>query len=428
MSADLIPIIVSCAVLILLLFGSALVSGSEVAFFSLKPIDIEEIEKDQGKKAKTTLTLLEKPKRLLATILIANNFINVSIIILAAYISTLLFPEGTISENLKLFIDIVAITFIILLFGEVIPKVYATKNGRSMALLMGIPLFKIGTTFPINLLVKGLVKGTSVLSNLGKKKSISVSSDDLEQAIELTKELEGKEDEHKILEGIVKFGKTDVKQIMKSRVDVVAFDVKDSYKKIHDLILQHNFSRVPVFEESFDNIKGILYVKDLIPFIDHEPDNWLNLLREPYYVPENKKIDDLLKSFQERKMHMAIVVDEYGGTSGLITLEDVLEEIVGDISEEFDVENLSYSKLDDNTYLFEAKMPLMDFYKIIGIDGNDFEESKGEADTLGGFITEQAGKILLKNEKINFNNYTLIVDAADKRKLKRIKVIVDYED
>ena len=279
MSADLISIIISCIVLVLLLFGSALISGSEVAFFSLKPIDIEEIEKDSGKRAKTTMVLLEKPKRLLATILIANNFINVSIIILAAYLSAKLFPAGSISEEGKLFIDIGVITFIILMFGEVIPKVYASKNGRNMVLLMGVPLHRIGKTFPINLLVKGLVQGTSLLSNLGKKKSISVSSDDLEQAIELTKEREGKEDGHKILEGIVKFGKTDVKQIMKSRVDVVAFDVKDSYQKIHNLILEHNYSRIPVFEESFDNIKGIIYVKDLIPYIDQEPGNWLDLMR-----------------------------------------------------------------------------------------------------------------------------------------------------
>lgn len=425
MSADLIPIIISCAFLVLLLFGSALVSGSEVAFFSLKPIDIDELEKDSGKRAKTTLILLEKPKALLATILIANNFINVSIIILCAYLSNMLFPAGSIDEWYKLLIDIGAITFIILLFGEVIPKVYASKNGRQMALLMGVPLHRIGRFFPINILSLGLIKGTSLLSNLGRKKSISVSPDDLEQAIELTREVEGKEDEHKILEGIVKFGKTDVKQIMKSRVDVVAFEISDSYEMIHELILKYNYSRVPVFEESFDNIKGILYVKDLIPFIDEPPENWHSLLREPYYVPENKKIDDLLKSFQERKMHMAIVVDEYGGTSGVITLEDVLEEIVGDISEEFDVEDLNYSKLDDNTFLFEAKMSLIDFYKILEIDGDEFEECKGEADTIGGFITEQAGKILLKDEKIVFNNYILIVDAADERKLKRIKVIVN---
>ncbi|MFK8036851.1 MAG: gliding motility-associated protein GldE [Crocinitomicaceae bacterium] len=427
MSPNFIPIIISCIVLVLLLFGSALVSGSEVAFFSLKPIDIDELEKDSGKKSKTTLSLLERPKKLLATILIANNFINVSIIILCAYLSNMLFPEGSIEAWKKLLIDVVVITFIILLFGEVIPKVYASKNGRRMALLMGSPLDRIGRLFPINLLAIGLVKGTSLLSNLGRRKSVSVSSDDLEQAIELTKELEGKEDEHKILEGIVKFGKTDVKQIMRSRIDVVAFEINDSYEKIHELILEQNHSRVPIFEESFDNIKGILYVKDLIPYIDKAPENWHSLLREPYYVPENKKIDDLLKSFQERKMHMAIVVDEYGGTSGLITLEDVLEEIVGDISEEFDVEDLSYSKLDESTYLFEAKMALMDFYKIMEIDGDEFEESKGESDTIGGFITEQAGKILLKNEKIVFSDFTLIVDAADKRKLKRIKVIVNEE-
>lgn len=427
MSADLIPLIVSFIILILLLFGSALISGSEVAFFSLKPVDLEELEKDTSQKAKLTISLLERPKRLLATILIANNFINVSIIILSSFISSLLFPENSMEEWVKLFIDIVVITFIILLFGEVIPKVYASKNSKSMTLLMGAPLYKIGKAFPINYLVKGLVAGTSVLSNLGKKKSMNVSSDDLEHAIELTKELEGKEDEHKILEGIVKFGQTDVKQIMKARTDVVAFGIHEPYEKIHDHILEYNFSRIPVFEESFDNIKGILYVKDLIPFIDHPPENWHTLLREPYYVPENKKIDDLLKSFQERKMHMAIVVDEYGGTSGIITLEDILEEIVGDISEEFDAEALSFTKVDEKTYLFEGKMPLMDFYKVMDIDGTLFEESKGESDTIAGFMIEQAGKILLKNERVVFENYTLIVEAADKRKLKKIKVIIDEE-
>ncbi|MFD1553013.1 gliding motility-associated protein GldE [Putridiphycobacter roseus] len=427
MGTDLIPLIVSFVILILLLVGSALISGSEVAFFSLKPVDLEELEKDTSKKAKLTITLLERPKRLLATILIANNFINVSIIVLSSFISTLLFPENSIEDWLKLFIDIVVITFIILLFGEVIPKVYASKNSKSMTLLMGAPLYKIGKFFPINYLVKGLVAGTAVLSNLGKKKSMTVSSDDLEQAIELTKELEGKEDEHKILEGIVKFGQTDVKQIMKARTDVVAFGIHEPYEKIHEHILEHNYSRIPVFEESFDNIKGILYIKDLIPFIDHPPENWHSLLREPYYVPENKKIDDLLKSFQERKIHMAIVVDEYGGTSGIITLEDILEEIVGDISEEYDGEDLNYTQIDEHTYLFEGKMSLMDFYKVIDMDGSLFEESKGESDTLAGFMIEQAGKILVKNEKIVFGNYTLIVEAADKRKLKKIKVIIDDE-
>ncbi len=427
-SPDLISVIIAIVILLLLLMCSALVSGSEVAFFSLKPVDVEELEKDSGKRAKTVLELLDTPKHLLATILIANNFVNVSVIILSSYISNLLFPEGSVSPGWKLFIDIAAITFIILLFGEVIPKVYASKNGKKVALLMGNPLNRIGSMFPINYMVKGLVSGTSVLSNLGKKKSISVSSGDLEQAIELTKEVEGKEEEHKILEGIVKFGKTDVKQIMKSRVDVFALDINDSYTDIYDRILEYGYSRIPVIEDSFDQIRGILYIKDMIPYIDEEKKDWQSLLREPYYVPETKKIDDLLKSFQERKMHMAIVVDEYGGTSGIITLEDVMEEIVGDISEEFDEEDLNYSKLDEQTYIFEGKMPLMDFYKVLGIDGELFEEAKGESDTLAGFIIEQAGKILVKNERISFENYTLIVEAADKRKLKRIKVIIDNEE
>ena len=427
MMTELIPLIIAIVILLLLLAGSALVSGSEVAFFSLKPVDIEELEKDGDKRAKATLSLLDKPKLLLATILISNNFINISIIILSSYISNQLFPEGALGPKLKLFLDVVVITFIILLFGEVIPKVYASKNSRRMVLLMGPPLGVIGKIFPINYMVKGLVNGTAFISNLGRRKSIDVSSGDLEQAIELTKAGEDgeKEEEHKILEGIVKFGKTDVKQIMKSRIDVLAFDLKDSYEKIYDDILEHGYSRIPVFEDSFDQIKGILYTKDLIPFIGNAKNNWQELIREPYYVPETKKIDDLLKSFQERKMHMAIVVDEYGGTSGIITLEDVLEEIVGDISEEFDKEDLNYSKLDDDTYVFEGKMPLMDFYKILGIDGEIFEASKGESDTLAGFVIEQAGKILLKNERITFENYTLIVESADKRKLKRIKVIIN---
>ena len=428
MSLELISLIVAILVLLLLLAGSALISGSEVAFFSLKPIDLEDLEKGQDKKAKTSMLLLESPKRLLATILIANNFINVSIIILSSYISTMLFPEGSISNGLKLVFDILVITFIILLFGEVIPKVYASKNSKRMTLLMSIPLSSIGKAFPINFMVKGLVAGTSVISNLGKKKGVNVSSGDLEQAIELTKEVEGKEEEHKILEGIVKFGKTDVKQIMKSRTDVVAFDINESYASIYSKILECSYSRIPVFEESFDQIKGILYVKDLIQYIDDDDVNWKTLIREPYYVPETKKIDDLLKAFQARKMHVAIVVDEYGGTSGIITLEDVLEEIVGDIAEEFDIEDFNYSKLDDKTYIFEGKLALVDFYKVLDIDGDLFEEAKGESDTLAGFIIEQAGKILVKNEKIVFDNHTLIVEAADKRKLKRIKVIIGDEE
>lgn len=420
---NLLPVIISIVILIVLLIVSALISGSEVAFFSLKPKDIEGLENESEKYAITTLELLDKPKDLLATILIVNNFINVSIIILSTYLSTQLLDGW----EYKMVFDIVVITFILLLFGEVVPKVYASKNGLKMTKMMSGPLKTIENIFPINYLRKGLVSGTSLISNLNKKKSIDVSSDDLEHAIKLTKhEKKGDRESHKILEGIVKFGSKDAKQIMKARTDVVAFDVKMSYKDLCTEIIKFGYSRIPIFRNNFDEIAGILYVKDLIPHIEeHENFEWNTLLRQPFFVPESKMIDDLLKNFQEKKMHMAIVVDEFGGTSGVVTLEDVLEEIVGDISDEFDVEDLQYSKLNESTYVFEGKTPLVDFYKVLDIDGKIFEEGKGESDTLAGFIIEQAGKILLKGEKVVFENYHFIVESADKRKVKRIKISIE---
>jgi gliding motility-associated protein GldE len=419
---DILPVIVSILILLVLLVASALISGSEVAFFSLKPAEIEALEKEKAKFAKTTLALLNRPKDLLATILIANNFINVSIIIISTYLSSQFLEEGA----MKLFIDIVAITFTLLLFGEVIPKVYATKHGSKMTKLMSIPLKKIGSVFPISLLRKGLVSGTSIINNLTKKKSINVSSDDLEHAIKLTNEESVGNDKNKILDGIVKFGSKDVKQIMKARTDVAAFDISIPYSELYSSIVKNGFSRVPIFKDSFDNVAGILFIKDLIPHIDEDDTfDWTTLIRKPFFVPESKMIDDLLKNFQEKKMHMAVVVDEFGGTSGVVTLEDVLEEIVGDISDEFDVDEIIYSKLDENNYVFEGKTPLVDFYKVLKIGGDIFEDSKGESDTLAGFIIEQAGKILLKNEQVEFENYKFIVEAADKRKVKRIKVIIE---
>ena len=423
-SVDILPVIVSIVILLILLGISALVSGSEVAFFSLKPIEIEALEKEPAKYAKTTLSLLNKPKDLLATILIINNFINVSIIILSTYLSSQFLEEGT----LKMIIDIGAITFTLLLFGEVIPKVYATKHGTKMTKLMAIPLNRVGNIFPINLLRKGLVSGTSIINKMTKKKSVNVSSDDLEHAINLTKEKSKNSEKNKILEGIIKFGAKDVKQIMKSRIDISAFDISTPYLELYKNILKNGYSRIPIYKDSFDKIEGILFIKDLIPHIDEGNNfNWSSLIRSPFFVPEFKKIDDLLKNFQEKKMHMAIVVDEFGGTSGIVTLEDVLEEIVGDISDEFDSDELSYSKLDDNIYVFEGKTPLVDFYKVLQIEGNSFEEHKGESDTLAGFIIEQAGKILLKQEKVTFENFTFIVESADKRKVKRVKVIIEQK-
>ena len=422
---QLLPIIVTTCILLVLIFASAMVSGSEVAFFSLNPADVEELEKNNNKSAQTALELIGKPKNLLATILIANNFINISIVILSTYLSDLLFNDNPY----KLFIDVVAITFIILLFGEVIPKVYATKNGLKLSQIMAKPLKFIGNVFPVNLLKKALVSGTSFLNNLSNKKTVDVSSDDLEHAISLTKEESLDNEDHKILEGIVKFGSKDVKQIMKPRTQVIAFDIETKYRELYSGIVKSGYSRIPIYKESFDKIEGVLFVKDLIPYIDENDSfQWQKLIREPYFIPETKKLDDLLKSFQERKMHMAFVVDEFGGTSGIVTLEDILEEIVGDISDEFDQDDLSYSKLDDQTYVFEGKTPLVDFYRVLDIDGKIFEESKGESDTLAGFIIEQAGKILLKGEQIDYENYTFMVESADKKKINRVKVVINSKN
>ena len=412
----------------MLLVCSALVSGAEVAFFSLTPTDKESIGEESGKAAETSLSLLEKPKGLLATILITNNFINVAIILLAKFLSDSLFPPSAVDPKLKFAIDVIAITFILLLFGEVIPKVYSAKNSKRVALLMAVPLKLIGNTFPVNLLKRGLVQGTDVINRRIKKKVKELSPDDLADAIELdSSDYEDKRD-LEIYQGIVEFGKKDVKQIMRPRMDVHAFELTKTYGEILELLngsgkMTHH-SRIPVYSDSFDHIEGILFVKDLLPYLNESADfNWQALIREPYFVPENKKIDDLLISFQERKMHMAVVVDEYGGTSGIVTLDDVLEEIVGDISNEYD-DDLVYSKLDEFNYVFEGKTALIDMYKVLDIDGEVFEAVKSESDSIAGFVIEQAGKILKKNERVTFENYTFKVEAADSRKVKRIKITI----
>ena len=273
---------------------------------------------------------------------------------------------------------------------------------------------------------KLLVSSTSIIDKRFKKKVDNISVDDLEHAYDLTKESVETTEEKKILEGIVKFGQTDAKQIMTPRLDVIALEQEMSFKELREAILQGRYSRLPVYSESVDSIEGILYVKDLLVFLDSTEDiNWIKLIREPKFIPENKKLDDLLKEFQTEKTHIAVVVDEYGGTSGIVTLEDVLEEVVGDITDEFDDDNLIYSKLDESNYVFEGKTPLMDMYRVMGIDGNQFEDQKGESGTIAGFCIELAGKILLKNEKISFENYTFTIEAADKRRIKQVKVAIN---
>ncbi len=405
--------------MLVLLLASAMISGSEVAFFSLSPSDKKDLENSDGRSEKRVIQLLEMPNRLLATILIANNFVNVAIIILSTYVT-----EGLLNFEhyplLGFLFQVVIVTFLLLLMGEIIPKVRANKNSLRFALFMGFPLYLLIKLFyPLSTL---LIRTSARLNKNSKSKSSNISVDELSHMLELTEDDHDQEDK-KILTGIVRFGNTDAKQIMTSRMDVVAFDTETNYKDLLDGILESGFSRIPIYEESFDQIKGLIYIKDLLPHIDAEKDfKWQELLRDPMFVTENKKIDDLLSEFQSEKMHLAIVVDEYGGTSGIVSLEDILEEIVGEISDEFDDDDLAYSKLDAHNYVFEGKTPLNDIYRVLEIDGSNFERAKGEADTLAGLVLELVGKIPQKNERVKFEDFTFTIEAADPRRIKRIKL------
>jgi gliding motility-associated protein GldE len=410
---------------LLLVIISALLSGSEVAMFSLSIKDKEKLsDEKENKRSQKVLLLLESPKKLLATILIANNLVNVSIVMTSTFVMNHLFYLENMSELTGFIVQVILVTFIILLFGEVIPKVYANNYSVAFSKFMSFPIYTFKLLFsPFS---NVLINSTSIIDKQFEKKSDQFNAEELEHALDLTKHSVENEEEKKILEGIVKFGQTDVKQIMTPRMDVKCFENTINYKLLLQEINNINYSRIPIFEESFDNIKGVLYVKDLLSKIEEKENfNWVNLLREAKFVPENKKLDDLLKEFQEEKTHIAIVVDEYGGSSGIVTLEDVLEEIIGEITDEFDQEDISFKKEDDNNYIFDGKLALIDVYKILNIEGEIFESAKGEADTIAGFCTEQAGKIMLKNEKLNFDKYTFTVEAADKRKIKKVKLTIN---
>ena len=411
-----------CVLILVVL--SALLSGSEVAMFSISNKQRFDLE-DQNKNAnKRVLTLLKEPKKLLATILIANNFINVSIVMASNFVFNNLIIEGSISDTMNFIIQVIVITFLILLFGEVIPKVYANNYNLKFSKFMAIPLQLLKKLFyPISQI---LVNSTNLIDKRIEKRKESIQANELEHALNLTVDSVDNEDEKKILEGIVKFGNTDVKQIMTPRTDVISFEITTPFNELMSELKEIKYSRIPVFEDSFDKIKGILYAKDLLGKMNEKKNfKWPNLLREPKFVPENKKLDDLLKEFQEEKTHIAIVVDEYGGSSGIVTLEDVLEEIVGEITDEFDEEDINYKKLDELNYIFDGKTTLIDIYKLLEIDGEIFEKEKGESDTIAGFCIEQAGKILLKNEKISFDRYTITVEAADKRRIKKVKITIN---
>ena len=409
--------LISSIALIVLLIFSALISGSEVAFFSLKQTQLD-IESKTFKKRKLVAKLLSNPKRLLATILVANNFINIAIVLLFASLSHVLLSD--LAEEIRFVIEVIVVTFLILLFGEILPKVYASRNNEKFSSFMAKPIGVMQNLLSVFSVPMQI--GTTFLENKLAKTKSEISISKLSQALELTSEEATTDEEQKILRGIVSFGNTDTKQVMRSRMDIFALDVATSFSEIIKQITKAGYSRIPVYEENLDKITGVLYVKDLLPYLDKKTVKWQELVREPFFVPENKKLDDLLKEFQEKKVHLAIVVDEYGGTSGVVSLEDIVEEIIGDINDEFDDESLVYSKLDDHNYVFEGKTSLKDIYRVADLDVELFEENKGEAETIAGFVLEISGSFPKKNEKISFQGYVFSVEALDRKRIKQLKL------
>lgn len=405
--------------IVILLACSAFISGSEVALFSLSQKDIDDISNKDYNSGKLVSKLLEKPKKLSASILVANHLVNIAFVVIFSSLSQRLFYKIE-SSVFDLILKIIIATFLILLFGEVLPKIYANKNNLAFAKNAAIPIsFLSNTLSPISVPMRNGILFIEKKLNIQKG---NFSVDQLSQALELTSQNDTTDGEQKILEGIVTFGNTEVRQVMSPRIDVFALNLEETFREIIPKIVEKGYSRIPVYRENIDQIEGILFIKDLIPYIDSEDFNWTELLREPFFVPESKKLDDLLKDFQGMKSHLAVVVDEYGGTSGIISLEDVLEEIVGDISDEFDNEDAIYSQIDDKNFLFEGKISLKDFYRILDLDESEFEDQKGEAETLAGFLLELSGNFPKKNQKITFHNLNFTIENVDKRRIKQIKV------
>ncbi|MFO0361530.1 MAG: gliding motility-associated protein GldE [Flavobacteriales bacterium] len=412
---------------LLLLLCSALISASEVALFSLTPAQKEEIAGSEDSKSKNVIRLLEEPdkasapKRLLATILIANNAVNIAFVLVSSGLTGALFAGMHTEPWVRVFVEVALITFIILMFGEIIPKVFASGNNIAVARFMATPLLVIQRILsPISWLLLRL--GRVIEKWMGTPDAGNISVDDLGHALELTQDEHRTQGEHRILEGIVTFGEKEVGQIMTPRMDIASLQHEEPYAEVLAQILDKGYSRWPVYSKSMDEITGFLFVKDLLPHLDDQEYHWQQLIRPAFFVPEHKKIDDLLQEFQQQKIHLAIVVDEYGGTSGLVTLEDILEEIVGDISDEFDDEETRYSKLDERTYVFEGKVSLVDVYRILDIDGEPFEDARGDSSTLAGFVIEQAGRIPEKGDQIEFAGFDFVIESADKRRIKRIKI------
>ena len=414
-------ILIQSVTLFFLLFSSAIISGAEVAFFSISATQLDSIQDNYPKEKGLIEKLLKRPKRLLATILVANNFINIALVLLFSNINQFYLARIE-NQFLSLLIEVVIISFIILIFGEILPKIFANRNNIAFARFTAPLIYKLDR-FLLFILTIPMSKTTNFIEKRFGQKGGNFSVDELSKALELTKQNDTTEEEEKILRGIVNFGNIEISQVMCPRVDIFALSSNLSLDKVIPKLIENGFSRIPVFENQLDNIIGILYVKDLLPNIKNKNFNWISILRPTYFVPENKKLDDLLKEFKSKKMHIAMVVDEYGGTSGLVTLEDLIEEIVGDISDEFDYENIEYSKIDNNIYLFDAKISLNDFYRISKIPSiNDFEKRRGEAETLGGFLTEISQRLPRIREKISFEKIQFTIESVDKKRIKRVKV------
>jgi putative hemolysin len=411
-------------IIMVFLFCSALFSAAQVAFFSLSPTDLSRIKELKGRWKLTIIELLENPKKLLATLLISDNMLNVAIIILTSLIHIFDYHSHRL---LGFIVQVVFTTFFIVLFAEVIPKVYSTKHNLQVLRIMGLPIYFFNKLFsPISYV---LVSSTNIIEKRLKKKSYNVNIDELTHAIEITSDINTNEEEKKILKGIVKFGNIDVKQIMKSRMDTIAFDIETPFTSLLKGILDSGYSRIPIYKEDFDTVEGIIYIKDLLAHLDMDDSfAWQTLIRAPYFVPESKKINDLLEEFQQKKMHLAIVADEYGGSSGIVTLEDILEEIVGEINDEFDDDELQYSKLDSRNFIFEGKTLINDICRILNIERKIFDKVEGDSDSLAGLILELKGNIPERGEVLEHEGIKFTIESVDKRRIKRIKITLPEKE
>lgn len=421
-AGDVITSLVCIGVVLILIVSSAIISSSENAFFSLSVADKEELLEEESRNSAYISYLISHPKSLLATILIANTFVNIAIVMLSTVVIGILFDFGD-NHLIAFFIEVILVTFLLVLFGEVMPKIYASQNNKKVSRFVALPMFMLSKFFYPFVYV--LVKSTSIIDKRVTKKGHVLSVDELTHAIDITAEEDTPKEEKIILKSIVNFGNISVTQIMRQRPDISALNATLTFKEVKSKINEWGYSRMPVYMDNLDNISGVLYIKDLLPELNKPDDyKWQQLIRKTYFVPESKKIDDLLKDFQSKRVHLAVVVDEFGGTSGIVTMEDILEEIFGEINDEFDEDETFYSRINDNTFVFEAKMLINDMCRFMQIDSDTFDEVRNEADTVGGMLLEISGELPALGEEITYDRFHFVIESVDKRRIKRVKVVI----